>query len=135
MTIAVVVAGSDRAADARTIRAMLADVAPDCAVSMHAFDAAALSEGSPGFARCVAAALSADAVLFVAPVRDARTNAGLIALRERSGFTKRFSEPEFARAWFTADGRRSLYVVGVLPGAFAAVNLALELGNPQPALH
>jgi hypothetical protein len=63
MMMVVLFCVSDRGADARTIRATLADVAPDCAVSMHAFDA----------------------VLFVDPY------AGLIALRERSGFTKRFA--------------------------------------------
>jgi hypothetical protein len=133
LRIALLLADPSRAEDARAIRDTLARVAPYCGVQTHAFDSVhQLNEESPRFARGVAAALWSDVVLFFAPQRDARTNAALIALRERSGFTERFHEPEFARAWFTANGKRSLYVLGSLPGAFGALALALEYGCADP---
>jgi hypothetical protein len=133
LRIALLLADQRHTGEARTIRNVLVQVAPNCAVQTHAFDSVhQLNEESPRFARGVAAALRSDVVLFLAPERDARTNAALIALRERSGFTERFHEPEFARAWFTANGRRSLYVLGALPGALGALALALEYGCGDP---
>jgi len=133
LRVALLLADPGRADEARAIRDVLAEVAPYCGVQTHAFDSVPqLNEESPRFARSVAAALWSDVVLFLAPERNARTNAALIALRERSGFTERFHEPEFARAWFTANGRRSLYVLGALPGAFGALALALEYGCSDP---
>jgi hypothetical protein len=133
LRVALLLADPGRADEAREIRAALAEVAPYCGVQMHAFDSVnQINEESPRFARSVAAALWSDVVLFFAPESDARTNAALIALRERSGFTERLHEPEFARAWFTPNGRRSLYVLGKLPGAFGALALALEYGCSDP---
>jgi hypothetical protein len=133
LRVALLLADPRRTADVRAIRDVLVQVAPYCGVRMHAFDSVhQLNEESPRFARGVAAALWSDVVLFVAPEHHARTNAALIALRERSGFTERFHEPEFARAWFTANRRRSLYVLGALPGALGALALALEYGCGDP---
>jgi hypothetical protein len=133
LRVALLLADPDRADDAGAIRDALAEVAPYCGVQTHAFDSVhQLNEESPRFARSVAAALWSDVVLFMAPERNARTNAALIALRERSGFTERFHEPEIARAWSTPNGRRSLYVLGALPGAFGALALALEYGCSDP---
>lgn len=133
LRIALLLSNPDLAEDARAIRNLLAHVAPYCRVQTQVFDSVhQLNEESPRFARSVAAALWSEVVLFVAPARDARTSAALIALRERSGFTERFHEPEFARVWFTPNGRRSLYVVGKVPGAYAALALALEVGCRDP---
>jgi hypothetical protein len=135
LRVALLLADPGRTGEARAIRDVLAQVAPYCDVQMHAFDSVhQLNEESPRFARGVAAALLSDVILFFAPERDARTNAALIAFRERSGFTERFHEPEFARAWFTADGRRSLYVLGSLPGAFGALALALKFAFASVAV-
>jgi len=133
LRVALLIADSKRTEDARTIRDLLARVAPYCGVRMHVFDSPQqLNEAAPQFARGVAAALWSEVVLFFAPDRDARANAALIALRERSGFTERFAEPRFARAWLTPNGRRSLYVLGALPGAYGALALALEYGCGDP---
>jgi hypothetical protein len=133
LRVALLLPDPRHADEARAICAALAEVAPYCGVQTYAFDSVRqINEESPRFARSVAAALWSDVVLFFAPESDARTNAALIALRERSGFTERFHEPEFARAWFTANGRRSLYVLGRLPGAFGALALALEYGCSDP---
>jgi len=133
LRVALLVADPRRTGEARAIRDVLVQVAPYCGVQTHAFDSVhQLNEESPRFARGVAAALWSDVVLFLSPERDARTNAALIALRERSGFTERFHEPEFARAWFAANRRRSLYVLGSLPGALGALALALEYGCGDP---
>jgi len=94
LRVALLLADPGRADEARAIRDVLAEVAPYCGVQTHAFDSVPqLNEESPRFARSVAAALWSDVVLFLAPERNARTNAALIALRERSGFTERFHEP------------------------------------------
>ena len=45
----------------------------------------------------------------------------------------RLTEPEYARAWFIPNRRRSLYVLGEFPGAFGSLALALELGCSDPA--
>jgi hypothetical protein len=133
LRVALLLTDPGHADAARTIRSLLARVAPYCHVQTHVFDSIhQLNEESPRFAHSVAAALWSEVVLFVAPTRDARTNAALIALRERSGFTERFHEPEFARVWFTPNGRRSLFVLGKLPGGFAALALALEVGCRDP---
>jgi hypothetical protein len=133
LRVALLLADPQRTADARSIRNLLAQVAPYCRVQTHAFDSIhQLNEASPRFARSVAAALWSDVVLFHVPARDARTSAALIALRERSGFTERFHEPELARAWFTRNGRRSLYVLGAPPGAYGTLALALEVGCCDP---
>jgi hypothetical protein len=118
---------------ARAIRGILADVAPYCSVEMHFFDLLhRVDEDSPAFARGVAASLGSDVVLLLAPTPDARTNAALIALRERAGFTERFHEPQFARIWLTPDHQRSLYILGTLPGAYIVLSLALEFGFSDP---
>ncbi len=91
-----------------------------------------LAESAAHQARSVAAALRSDIVLYLAAATD-KKNAALIALRERAGYTVRLSEPEYARAWFSANHRRSLYVLGAFPGAFASLALALELGCSDPA--
>jgi len=133
LRVSVLLAGPARADDARTIRDLLARVAPYCGVQTHAFESAQqLNDESPQFARGVAAALWADVVLYLPPARDTRSNAALIALRERSGFTKRYHEPEFARMWMTPNGRRSLYVIGEFPGAYGALEHALEFGCADP---
>jgi hypothetical protein len=133
LRVTLLLADPNRADDARMIRDVLARVAPYCGVQTHVFNSVdQFNEASPQFARSVAAALWSDVVLFLAPARDARTNAGLIALRERSGFTQRFPEPELARVWITPNGRRSLYVLGALPGALGALALALEFGCGDP---
>jgi hypothetical protein len=133
LRVALLIADPRHTEDARNIRDLLARVAPYCGVQTHVFDSAhQLNEQSPRFARSVAAALWSEIVLFFAPNRDARTNASLIALRERSGFTERFAEPEFARVWLTPNGRRSLYVLGALPGAYGALAHALEHGCSDP---
>jgi hypothetical protein len=133
LRVALLLADPDRTEDARAIRNILAQVAPYCRVQTQAFDSMhQLNEDSPRFAHSVAAALWSEVVLFLAPERDARTNAALIALRERSGFTERFHEPEFARAWFTPNGRRSFYALDALPGAYGVLALALEVGCCDP---
>jgi hypothetical protein len=133
LRVALLIADPKHIEDARTIRDILARVAPYCGVQTHVFDSVhLLNDESPRFGRGVAAALWSDIVLFLAPERNARTNASLIALRERSGFTERFQEPEFARVWLTPNARRSLYVLGALPGAYGALALALEYGCSDP---
>jgi hypothetical protein len=134
LRVALLIADPKRAADACAIRDILARVAPYCGVQTHVLESVhQLSEESPRFARSVAAALWSEIVLFLASGRNMRTSATLIALRERSGFTERFHEPEFARVWLTPNGRRSLYVLGALPGAYGALATALEYGCSDPA--
>ena len=121
-----------RSNDARLIRDVFGRVAPYCGVGIHALESIEqLDEGSPRFARGVTAALSSDVVLFFG-ARDARTNALLIAFRERSGFTQRLHERPFARIWATRNGRRSLYEIGQLPAAYETVAVALEHGFRDP---
>jgi hypothetical protein len=76
--------------------------------------------------------MQSDVVLYLTK-NTARSNAGLIALRERTGFTSRLTEPEFARAWFSASRKRSLFVVGEFPGALGSLALALDVGCGDPA--
>jgi len=117
-----------RAADAEAICRRLRDSAPYCRIRAHAIDPVTeFADGSAHRARSVAAVMQSDIVLFLAANTD-RTNAALIALRERAGFTWRLTEPEFARVWFSTNRERSLYVLGELPGAFGSLALALELG-------
>jgi hypothetical protein len=54
-------------------------------------------------------------------------------LRERAGFATRFTEPDFARVWFSKNRKRSLYVIGDFPGASTVLALALELGLEDPS--
>jgi hypothetical protein len=126
--VAILLSDERAHADADVIRDVLAEIAPYCRLQTHAFYGGALNETAPAFTRSVTAASWSDIVLVIAPRASAQTNAALIALRELSGYTQRFAEPKFARAWFTPNGRRSLYLLGAVPGAFAALSLALEYG-------
>jgi hypothetical protein len=133
LRVTLLIADPGRADDARAIRDVLARFAPYCGVQTHLFASIdELNEESPQFARGVAASLWSDVVLFLSPPREPRGNAALIALRERSGFTEAFAQPERVRAWLTPNGRRSLYALGSLPGAFGVLALALEYGVGDP---
>jgi hypothetical protein len=133
LRVTVLLADPARAEDAGVIRDLFGRAAPYCGVQTHVFDSAQqLNDDSPRFARGVAAALWSDVVLYLPGRHATRSNAALIALRERSGFTERFHEPEFARMWMTPNGRRSLYVIGDLPGAFGALAHAIEYGCGDP---
>jgi hypothetical protein len=122
-----------RSKDARLIRDLFGRVAPYCGVVIHVLESIEqLDEESPRFARGVTAALSSDIVLFFGLARDARTNALLIAFRERSGFTQRLRERPFARMWSTRNGRRSFYEIGQLPDAYETVAASLEHGFSDP---
>ena len=130
--VAVIVADPLGANDAELICRTLRQAAPYCRINAHAIGPGELAESAAHRARGVAVALRSDVVLYLSAATD-RPNATLIALRERAGFTVRLTEPEFARAWFSPNRRRSLYVLGALPGAFGSLALALELGCADPA--
>ncbi len=115
--VSILISEPARGADAETIGRRLRSVARGCSIDVHTIDPLS----------AVPAACRADVVLYVGG-ETAATRAALVALRERAGFTTRFLEPEFARAWFTTDHARSLFVLGALPGAWAGLALALELG-------
>lgn len=133
LRVTMLLADPKRSEDARLIRDIFGRVAPYCSVGIHALEAIEqLDEDSPRFARGVTAALSSDVVLFFGLAREARTNALLIAFRERSGFTQRLLERPFARIWSTRNARRSLYEVGPLPAAYETVATALEHGFRDP---
>ena len=128
LRVTMLVSDPKRSYDARLIRDLFGRVAPYCGVGIHALESIEqLEEGSPRFARGVTAALSSNIVLFFG-ARDTRTNALLIAFRERSGFTQRLLERPFARMWATRNGRRSLYEIGQLPQAYETAATALEYG-------
>jgi hypothetical protein len=131
--VTVLLPDARRAGDAEAICERLRDAAPYCRIRAHGFDPAKeFANGSAHRARVVAAAMQSDVVLFLAANTD-RTNAALIALRERADFTRRLTEPAFARAWFSTNRKRSLYVIGDFPGAFDSLALALALGCGDPA--
>jgi hypothetical protein len=133
LRVTMLVTDPKRSADARLIRDVFGRVAPYCSVGLHALESIEqLDERSPHFARGVTAALSSNIVLFLGLARDARTNALLIAFRERSGFTQRLLERPFSRMWATRNGRRSLYEIGQLPTAYETVATALEHGFRDP---
>lgn len=133
LRVTMLLADPKRTSDAHLIRDVFARVAPYCGVGIHALESIdQLDEDSPHFARGVTAALSSNIVLFLGLHRDARTNALLIAFRERSGFTQRVLERPFSRIWMTRNGRRSLYEVGALPAAYETVATALEHGFRDP---
>jgi hypothetical protein len=126
--VAVLIADASRAGDAETICRTLRGAAPYCRIHAATIDPVSeFGEGSAHRAHGISAALRSDVVLYLAAEID-RKGAALIALRERAGFTLRLTEPEAARAWYSTNRRRSLYVLGALPGAFGALALALELG-------
>jgi hypothetical protein len=129
LRVTMLVADPKRSDEARLIRDLFGWIAPYCGVGIHALESIEqLDEASPRFARRVKAALSSDIVLFFGLARDSRTNALLIAFRERSGFTLRLHEPRLARIWATRNGRRSFYEMGNLPAAYETVATALEYG-------
>jgi hypothetical protein len=131
--VIVLIADPARAGDAETACRALRQAAPYARIHAHTIDPAAQFAESAGHrAGGVAAALRSDVVLYLATAND-KANAALIALRERAGYTLRLSEPEYARAWFSPNRRRSLYVLGAFPGAFGSLALALELGCSDPA--
>lgn len=131
--VTVSIPDATRTNDAEALCRILRDVAPYCRIRAHAIDPASeLAEGTAHRARIVAAVMQSDVVLYLAKSTD-RSNAALIALRERAGFTLRLTEPELARAWFTPSRKRSLFVVGEFPGALAALALALDVGCVDPA--
>lgn len=131
--IAILIADASRGDDAEEICRALRRAAPYC--RLHVLTAASENEfdesGAHG-ARLVAAALHSDVILYVSGAAD-RAGAALIALRERAGFVERLTEPDFARVWFSANRKRSLYVLGALPVALSVVALALEIGCGDPA--
>jgi hypothetical protein len=89
LRVTMLVSDPRRSYDARLIRDLFGRVAPYCGVGIHALESIEqLEEGSPRFAHGVTAALSSNIVLFFG-ARDTRTNALLIAFRERSGYTTR----------------------------------------------
>lgn len=131
--VTVLIPDSTRTGDAEAICRILRDVAPYCRIRAHTIDPAIeLADGSAHRARIVAAVMQSDVVLYLAKGTD-RSNAGLIALRERAGFTLRLTEPEFARAWFSTNRKRSLFVLGAFPGALGSLALALDVGCSDPA--
>jgi len=131
--VTVLIADPSRGADAEAICRTLRAAAPSCRIHAHSVDPEReFGEDDAHRARGVAAALRSDVVLYLGET-SGRANASLIAVRERAGFTVRLTEPEFARAWFSANQRRSLYVLGALPGALGSLALALELGCSDPA--
>jgi hypothetical protein len=133
LRVTMLISDPKRSDDARRIRDIFGRVAPYCAVGIHALESIEqLDEGSPRFARGVTAALSSNVVLFFGRARDARTNALLIAFRERSGFTQRLLERPLSRIWATRNGRRSLYEIGELPAAYEVAATALEHGFRDP---
>jgi hypothetical protein len=133
LRVTMLVTDPNRSDDARLIRDIFGRVAPYSGVGIHALESIEqLDEASPRFARGVKAALSSDIVLFFGPARDSRTNALLIAFRERSGFTQRLRGRPFARIWATRNGRRSLYEMGKLPAAYETLATALEYGFSDP---
>ena len=128
MRLTVLIADPLLTNDAETICRTVRDAAPYCRIRVHAIDPANdFATDSAHHARAVAAALQSDVVLYLCSGTTS-TRAALISLRERAGFTVRLAEPEFARAWFSENGRRSLYVLGQLPGALGSLALALEIG-------
>jgi hypothetical protein len=131
--VTVVIPDPIRSDDAETICRTLRSTAPYCRIHVHTVDPASeFSEESAHAKRTVATVMQSDVVLYLSS-GSARASAGLIALRERAGFTWRLSEPDFARVWFSKNRKRSLYVLGELPGALGALALALELGFADPA--
>jgi hypothetical protein len=128
----VLVADPARAGDALTVCRTLQQTAPYVRIHALTIDPEReFAESAAYRARGVSSALRSDVVLYLATA-TAKANAALIALRERAGFTLRLSEPEYARAWFSPNRRRSLYVLGAFPGAFGSLALALELGCSDP---
>jgi hypothetical protein len=131
--VTVLIPDATRTADAEAICRILQNVAPYCRIRAHTIDPPIeFADGSAHRARIVAAVMQSDVVLYLTK-NTARSNAGLIALRERTGFTSRLTEPEFARAWFSASRKRSLFVVGEFPGALGSLALALDVGCGDPA--
>jgi hypothetical protein len=131
--VTVLIPDSTRTDDAEAICRVLRTVAPYCRIRAHAIDPAIeFADDFAHRARIVGAVMQSDVVLYLTKNTD-RSNAGLIALRERAGFTLRLTEPEFGRAWFTANRKRSLFVLGELPGAFTSLAHALDVGCADPA--
>jgi hypothetical protein len=131
--VTVVIPDPRRTADAERICRLLRSSAPYCSIHVHAVDPASEFADDTAYAkRTVATVMQSDVVLYLTS-DSARVSAGLIALRERAGFTWRLSEPDFARVWFSKNRKRSLYVLGELPGALGALALALDLGFADPA--
>lgn len=130
--VMVLIPDPNRTGDAETICRLLRDTAPYCRIRVHAIDPAReFADDTAHCKRTIAAVLESEVVLYLTTGTD-RTSAGLIALRERAGFTWRFGEPEYARVWFSRDHKRSLYVLGEMPGALGALALALDLGCADP---
>lgn len=131
--VTVLITDPSRAGDAERTCLALRQAAPYCRIHAQTINPEReFAESAAHRARAVTAALRSDVVLYLAAATHA-TNAALIAFRERAGYTVRLSEPEYARAWFTANRRRSLYVLGAFPGALGSLALALELGCSDPA--
>ncbi|MGA2395794.1 MAG: hypothetical protein ABSH03_20855 [Candidatus Lustribacter sp.] len=131
--VTVVIPDPHRSDDAETICRMLRNSAPYCRIYVHTIDPVSeFTEEAAHASRTVARVMQSDVVLYLTNGSD-RSSAGLIALRERAGFTSRLTEPDFACVWFTKNRKRSLYVLGDLPGALGALALALELGFVDPA--
>jgi hypothetical protein len=130
--VTVLIADPSRADDAETACRALRQAAPYARIHAQTIDPMLeFAESAAHQARGVALALRSDIVLYLAAATD-KKSAALIALRERAGYTVRLAEPEYARAWFSANRRRSLYVLGAFPGAFGSLALALELGCLDP---
>jgi hypothetical protein len=130
--VTVLIAGPSRAGDAETACRALRQAAPYARIHAQTIDPESeFAESTAHRARGVAAALRSDIVLYLASATE-KTSAALITFRERAGFTLRLTEPEYARAWFSPNRRRSLYVLGEFPGAFGSLALALELGCSDP---
>jgi hypothetical protein len=131
--VAILIADPSRADDGEAVCRALRQAAPYARIHAQTIDPVReFAEGAGYRTHAVAAALRSDVVLYLATATD-KANAALIALRERAGYTLRLSEPEYARAWFSPNRRRSLYVLGAFPGAFGSLALALKLGCSDPA--
>jgi hypothetical protein len=123
--VTVVIPDPVRSDDALTICRLLRTTAPYCRIYVHRIDPATEFADDSAYAkRTVAAVMKSDVVLYLTSASD-RTSAGLISLRERAGFVRRLSGPDAARVWFSKNRKRSLYVLGELPGAIEALALAL----------
>jgi hypothetical protein len=116
-------------ADETAFRTALERFAPYVRVrSVAISEAAKILGGALVSLRAIEAASYSDAVFVLAPEKSTTTQAALITLREEAGFTRRElePEPEFARRWRSSAGKRDLYLVGALPGGYAALALAFE---------